>query len=77
VFKKREDVALRDVVSGHGGNGLPIEQDNLGGLSNLNDSKIATHLFCTSPRLGQGAIQNAYLWGWQQDFWGSLLLEHM
>ena len=41
MFKKREDVALRDVVSGHGGNGLTIELDNLGGLSNLNDSMIA------------------------------------
>jgi len=29
VFKKCADVALRDVVSGHGGDGLMVELDDL------------------------------------------------
>ena len=40
VFKKRVDVAQRDVVSGHGGGGLVVELDDLSGLSSLNDSMI-------------------------------------
>ena len=40
VFKERTDVALRDVVSGHGGDGLATGQNDLSGLSNLNDSMI-------------------------------------
>jgi len=32
VFKKRVDVALRDMVSGHGGDGLMIGLDGLSGL---------------------------------------------
>ena len=32
VFKKRVDVALRDIVSGHGGEGLTFGQDNVSGL---------------------------------------------
>ncbi len=32
VFKSRVDVALRDVVSGHGGDGSTIGLDDLGGL---------------------------------------------
>jgi len=32
VFKKCGDVALRDVVSGHGGDGLVVELDDLRGL---------------------------------------------
>ena len=32
VFKNRVDVALRDVVSGHGGGGLVVGLDNLRGL---------------------------------------------
>jgi len=29
MFKKRVDVALRDVVNGHGGNGLTVGLDDL------------------------------------------------
>ena len=32
VFKKRGDVALRDVVNGHGGDGLMVGLDDLSGL---------------------------------------------
>ena len=32
VFKKRADVALRDMVSGHGGHGLMAGLDDLSGL---------------------------------------------
>ena len=32
VFKKHEDVALRDMVSGHGGGGLVVGLDDLRGL---------------------------------------------
>ena len=32
VFRKRVDVALRDVVSGYSGGGLVIELDDLRGL---------------------------------------------
>ena len=32
VFKSRADVALRDVVSGHGWDGLMVGQDDIGGL---------------------------------------------
>ena len=40
VFKNHGAVALRDVVSGHGGNGLIIGLHDLRGLSNLKDSMI-------------------------------------
>ena len=40
VFKTCGDVALRDVVSGHGGDGLMIGLNDLRVLSNLNDSII-------------------------------------
>ena len=40
VFKKRADVALRDMVSGHGGDGWMVGLDDLSGHSNLNDSMI-------------------------------------
>ena len=32
VFKKRVDVALRDMVSGHGGDGLVVRLGELSGL---------------------------------------------
>jgi len=32
MFKNRVDVALRDVVSGHGGDGLVVGQGDLRGL---------------------------------------------
>jgi len=32
VFKRRVDVALRDTVSGHGGDGLMVALDDLSGL---------------------------------------------
>ena len=35
VFKKWVDVALRDVVSGHGGGGLTVELSDLRGLFQL------------------------------------------
>ena len=40
VFQSRVDVALRDVVSGHGGDGLVVGPGDLSGLSNLCDSVI-------------------------------------
>ena len=40
VFKSREDVALKDVVSEHGGDGLYLGFVILDVLSNLNDSMI-------------------------------------
>ena len=42
VFKKHGDVALRDIVSGHGGGGLMVGLDDLCDLSNLNDSVISS-----------------------------------
>ena len=38
VFKNRVDVALRDVVSGHGGGGSVVELAGLRGSSSLDDS---------------------------------------
>jgi len=35
VFKKRGDVALRDMVSEHGGEGLMVVHDDLRGLFQL------------------------------------------
>ena len=40
VLKNRVDVALRDMVSGHGGGGLVVGLDDLEVFSNLNDSNI-------------------------------------
>ena len=40
VFKKRVHMALRDVVSGHGGGRLMVGLDDPRGLSNLNESVI-------------------------------------
>ena len=40
VFKSCGDAALRDVVSGHGGDGLMIGLNDLRVLSNFNDSVI-------------------------------------
>ena len=40
VLKNRVDVALRDMVSGHGGGGLVVGLDDLEVFSNLNDSII-------------------------------------
>jgi len=40
VFKECRDVALRDMVSEHGGDGLMVGCNDLSGLSNLNDSII-------------------------------------
>ena len=38
VFKNRVDVALRDVGSGHGADGLMVGLGDLRGLSNRKDS---------------------------------------
>ena len=40
VFKNCVDVALRDMVSGHGGDGLEVRLVVLWVLSNLNDSML-------------------------------------
>ena len=40
VFQNRVDVALMDVVSGHGGHGLELDMVILEVFSNLNDSMI-------------------------------------
>ena len=42
VFKNCGDVALRDMVSGHG---LVVELDDLSVFSNLNDSMICLLLY--------------------------------
>ena len=40
VFKKRVDVALRDMVGGHGGDGLGLDMGISEAFSNLNGSVI-------------------------------------
>jgi len=40
AFKNRVFVALRDMVSGHGGDGLMVGSDDLRGLIQPNDSMI-------------------------------------
>ena len=44
VLRNRVDVALRDVVGGHGGDGLMVGLYDLSGLPNLNNSMILTVL---------------------------------
>ena len=48
VFQSHVDVALRDMVSGHGGDGLVVGINDPRGLSVVNDS--VTHYFslCSS-----------------------------
>jgi len=38
VLQNHVDVALRDLVSGHGGDGLMVGRGDLSGLYKLNDS---------------------------------------
>ena len=46
VFKKHGDAALRDVVSGHGGDGLAFGCYDLAVFSNFNDSvTLCTAIF--------------------------------
>jgi len=40
VLKKRVDVPLRDLFSGHGGDGLRVGREGRSGLFQLNDSVI-------------------------------------
>jgi len=40
VFKKCVDVALGDMISGHGGDGLTVGLDDFSSFSNLNDYMI-------------------------------------
>lgn len=40
LFKRRVDVALSNMVSGHGEEGLVVGLDDLSGLCNFNDSMI-------------------------------------
>ena len=40
VFRNHGDVALRDMVSGHGGDGMGLDLGVLEIFSNLNDSVI-------------------------------------
>ena len=40
VFRSCVDVALRDVISGHGGGGLVVGLGDLRGLFSLDDSMI-------------------------------------
>ena len=40
MFKRHGDVALRDMVSGHGEDGLMIGLDDLSGLFKSNDAMI-------------------------------------
>jgi len=37
IFKNRGDMALRDVVGGHGGDGVMVGLDDLRGLFHLDD----------------------------------------
>lgn len=46
MFKKRGDVVLRDMVSGHGDDGLMVGLDNLSGLFQLNDSTTLCYTGC-------------------------------
>ena len=41
VFQNHGDVALRDVVSGHGGGGMGLDLGILEVFSNINDSVIS------------------------------------
>jgi len=55
VFKKCVDVALMDMVSECGGDGLVIGLDNLSDLSNLKDSMIlweGSHCVCFQQTIG-------------------------
>ena len=44
VFKNHRDVALRDVVSGHGGGGLGLDSMILVIFTNLYDSNLVVHV---------------------------------
>ena len=44
VFRKHGDVALRDMVSGHSGDGLMVGPYDLGGLFQLNDYMILLYM---------------------------------
>jgi len=46
VFKERADVALRDTVGGHSGEGLMAGQGDLRGFPNPNDSTIFLIFLC-------------------------------
>ena len=48
VFQNHGDVALRDVISGHGGGGLGLDLGNLEGFSNLNGSMTLSYLSASS-----------------------------
>ena len=52
VLKDHVDMALRDMVSGHGGGSLVVGLDDLEALSNLNDSmktgKIGDQIYISS-----------------------------
>jgi len=52
VLKDHVDMALRDMVSGHGGDSLVVGLDDLEALSNLNDSmktgKIGDQIYISS-----------------------------
>jgi len=50
VLKNHVDVAPRDVVSGHGGNGLEVGLDDLWIFSDFNDSMILRITGSTTPR---------------------------
>jgi len=53
VFRNCGDVALRDVVSGHGGDGLMAGLDALRGFSTLNDSVDCVTTTAVIPRPGR------------------------
>ena len=50
VLRSRGDVALRDVVSGHGGDGLVVGPGGLSGLSSLNNTMICLFLMSTEAQ---------------------------
>ena len=55
VLKEHVGVALRDVVSRHGGDGSMVGLDGLRGFSNLNDSII------------QGFYYSCQVWSWKHQ----------
>ena len=66
VFKSLGDVALRDMISRHGGDGLGLDWMILVVFSNLNDALIlnrkliTTNSLCTENYLHCGAVSSLY-----------------
>ena len=66
VFKKRVDMALRDMVSEHGGGRLGLDLVVLVVFPNLNDSMILCHFL--SSNLGEHRAVHSWVWCVVLDF---------